>query len=350
MNNSFIAGKIVGEKLYFSMMYADALCCMDLANMHYDVIEQFGIEEGIKIYHKTCHLYNQKLYFIPKESREIHIYDLTTKQIDNIPLPAENVNDPCDGIFYNNHFWIFPSMREDDLIEVDLNTGKIEIIVDFRTDFNRYEIRSESSLIFHRIAQVDNIVWLPVFKSKKLISYDMDYRKMDVYDVCETITGAFTGSDCLWLGTVKENRILKWNYTEKCVEDVVQTSMPSIDMTGPSGIYEYGNLLIIVPGYGKEIHIVDMIEEQDSVVYKMNDVKNEHNPLFVHSEINNNKLYVFPYNNEKMLIIDLGKRKTDTFSLVSDTDMSKYISLNNKEIILENDHISLTDFIGALTK
>lgn len=173
---------------------------------------------------------------------------------------------------------------------------------------------------------------------------------MDVYDVCETITGAFTGSDCLWLGTVKENRILKWNYTEKCVEDVVQTSMPSIDMTGPSGIYEYGNLLIIVPGYGKEIHIVDMIEEQDSVVYKMNDVKNEHNPLFVHSEINNNKLYVFPYNNEKMLIIDLGKRKTDTFSLVSDTDMSKYISLNNKEIILENDHISLTDFIGALTK
>ena len=351
MNKNFFAGKIVGDKLYFSMMYVDALCCLDLSNMKYEVIKQFNIEGGIKIYHKTCHLYDNKLYFIPRESKDIYIYDMSTNNIDSISLPSNKISDPCDGVFYNNHLWIFPSMCDDDLIEVDLKSKRIEIIEDFKREINRKGVISDSSLLFHRIAQVDNTVWLPVFRSSKMVSYDLDKGKMGIYDVGETITGAFIGSDCLWLGTIEENRVLKWNYIEKCIEGVVQTTMSAIYRTGPSGIYEYGNYIIIVPGYGNEIHIVDILDGNDLIVYKMDDVLNENFPLFVRSELQNNKLYIFPYNDEKMIIIDLCECKASVFRLVSDEEMSKYISLkNNNEILLENDYITLMDFIGAITK
>lgn len=136
------------NKLWFSNSEFNGLFCMDKITYEVTFIDFFPNEKiEYTLLHRWIFGCGEKLFFIPFQGRNVHIYD--GKKIISIKLQDEN---DCEtltvGSVYRIHdkVYLFPANVSRDLYVLDMKTCLVEIVSEFKEQLLRYPLYIENKL------------------------------------------------------------------------------------------------------------------------------------------------------------------------------------------------------------
>lgn len=268
MNLMFSAGAIVGDELYFSAFYTNALFSYNFVSEELKFVSFFpGISRPSGELHKKAIYYNGKIFFVPDaDSGVVHVYDCNTKDLLNITISIDSASKYrfSDGFIVDNKLWILPGNREERITTIDLITLKEERLI----SFDKYIKGEGGNQVFLNNAYLDGKFYMPVTMSGKLVVYDILSGRVDVVE---------TGYDALISAYNIKNQILITTRKSELIS-YSQEGIKKQNIINPvcnNGIGEYhvcegiDDQLFLLPVFGGKVSVgkLNSGEFQDFVLH-----------------------------------------------------------------------------------
>ncbi len=184
LSNIHIAcGTVVDYFFYFSSINSNGLFRMDMHSGETEFIQQFIDEDILSFYiHKYCVKYNHVLYFIPYNSRNIHIYDLESGNQEKLGLYTKRKGwEAVYGIIcINESLYIFSEVISPYAV-VNLKDKSVKYCTRFYEWLKNNGANEEIGQIY-RIAQRGNTVSFALRGTSLVFTWDLESEQGEVFD------------------------------------------------------------------------------------------------------------------------------------------------------------------------
>lgn len=256
----------IEDRVYFASANFNALFCLDLKERRIDYVNYFSIypKSQKELYGKQI-LHGKKIYFVPRWSRHIAIYDIDTREICYIEI-VEKREDRIirDGFIEGNELWMLSDAYPCEIFKVDLSTHQYQFmeadckVADAYLEENK--LRNDSLRL--NFAKREGNNWQIRLTIGKWMDYDWkEGRIRSVYDKKDLPFGAYRmieGKDIRFYMKFNEMIVL-----HKETEEIQEFTFKKKKILLAWVFYE-GKYLIF-PEFGKEMLVFDtksrMLEE-----------------------------------------------------------------------------------------
>ncbi len=173
MKLSFSAGIISNNKLYFSDNFSNALMMLDMKSQTMHFISSFPEENKTELLHKKAFEHSGKIFFVPFQGTNVHIYSPIDNRIDVLKIPKQ-VNERyaiADAAVVGNLIVIFPGNLSQPIITVNMDDLSVDSLGIIEHEY--LNKRDRKSQAFKNISVKDNYVYSAILKSNYIVKLDV---------------------------------------------------------------------------------------------------------------------------------------------------------------------------------
>ena len=238
---SFITGQIIDNKLFYSSSRYNGLFSYDLITGKVSFINSFnGYPINVKGLHSCSCIWNNKIVFLPLNGKDIHIFDVESKEITSINISESNyIASLAKNIYIkDSNMWVIPRYlkgytNNSKILCVDLTSYKVVEQLDINKRLESYA-EPDGTILILQNEVYDNKIWIPICRTNNLVSINPETKEltvhsmenMNLYSITSTIDGIWVSD--LYLGKAKKyngsNFIgdINLNYAE-IISSVIET-------------------------------------------------------------------------------------------------------------------------------
>lgn len=178
---AFTAGAVHNGIIYFSDSFINALYAADITNGNCRYLGVFpGEQTETRLLHSRAFVYGQSIIvFAPGKGKHIHLYDVTTGELDRIELDCGNDSSFSSAVLSGNELWLLPSDVEHPVISCNIATGMIESY-DLFEGVRRSDINSAIGIRY--TCQGDK-VFAAIICTSVMVEFDLEKKTSAVYDL-----------------------------------------------------------------------------------------------------------------------------------------------------------------------
>lgn len=340
---SFFAASVVQSKLWFSNRNFNGLFQIDLKTLKMKFVTFFTKEDILKTkMHRMSIIYGQKIVFLPDQGSYIHIYDTKKNEMKEIPLVRYSSKASlliCDAVLKDNKLWIFPTILEQPLLELDLESYELKEV----WKFNKWclqNLRVKKTIVFARAVLQNGAIWLAVGYTNLVIKWNLKTQTTEKYNTgVGDLFGVFKSENGLWLSTVSHSNIVLWNPVNgrKKVYQISQRTKEKTTMF--SQIIEINSQVYVIPSEAPNILCLNCHTNcfESTIDYPegFKFIQNRVEPKFFGYQIVENKLWLFPAGGNGILLIDIDFNIIDNICLPINNlefDWELYKSMTNEAL------------------
>lgn len=291
---------------------------------------------------------DNRLVLVPFLAKSIGIYDIDTKEFNNIPLEMPGCK--CYGaVTYNNTVFLvgYNSAR---IVSLDVMNKTVKYIVDCEDYFMNKKIDNVRYYFRKNSCVVDNYFYIASCVSNTIIKLDMQTEKVEFIELdIETdglMTITFDGND-FWITKNVADSLIKWNEHNNECKDIMIPEGVRIS----SEIVCCEDEIIIFPTMGNHVMGLDKKNLETYIVEGFEQYIRENNKYPWGNQkftcVIQNGRYIYSYfaDEMKLLKYDTIDKTIDTINLdISNFDLEKKL-FKSTMIFYENDNNSLDFFI-----
>lgn len=260
MNNlSYYAQVVVGNELWVSNIRFNGLFKIDLESGGVVFIGKFPrYDMGNEELHLFAKKYRDKIYFFPKQSKGIDIYDLKKGTFTYVECETDRDNGYATAInafcFDENNVFVVPCYLNTPLQEFSLKKELIIRSIELQKS-SKY-VKNETNTRMLYACKARNEIFYPIKGTNKVGSYHSKEKKEKVYSIkgVKKILGdiVFDGKD-FWINA--DQGIYQWNPYEGDLKFVCDCSSEKEGWIEQFIIYE--RVIICIPRWLNHIKIID---------------------------------------------------------------------------------------------
>lgn len=297
--------------------------------------------------HSGMVIRDNKIYLVPLNDSAIRIYDIKTKKESKIILP----NTKKKYIVKNDDFWI---ISEEKSYKFDY-TSEILIEDEFLTDLIR-KIKGDEDLKIG-INVSDTIV---IWNSNKIynINYEMKkYEEISIEGIYDSISNIFFIKQKYWILLENSHNIIVRNANTDSYETYKSNNQEFVDGKDSipySGIYNFGEKLVLLNYYGKHFMEIDELSKTVKILSDLN-VEFEINDYINYGAcyyrlLNYNGFYYFiPQRSKYILKSDANLKLMEKYEFETDLDENCMNKILYYEVLKEGKYdISLNNYLEYL--
>ncbi len=258
-------GAVLAEdKAYFVSCDFNALFCMDLKKKQVEYKTYFTAhsKDRKELYDKHI-LHEKKIYFIPRMSERVAIYNLETERQSFIDVNIESAFRICDAFIEENYLWMLSEIYPAIVIKINLKTHHCEIInLNWKDIYSRLGVPIQSisdlekQVMFSGAKRVGDFWWIFMFKHGNIVIYNWKTGEVETFS-CARLKGKRTVGivdNKIWLTSWEGDRILEYDCKRKTEKWINQPQIEKI-FSHTLGIFEYGKYIFVIKQTG--IMVVD---------------------------------------------------------------------------------------------
>ncbi len=221
----------VDDKIWFASGNYNGLYCYDITDHKVKWIADFP-EELFNVEYLFLKMYKDKdnLIFLPMFAKDVHIFNLISKQFTKIENPRIFPNPFADGRVFGKYLHLF-GHNYYGILKVDLESKKIETVDGVLEQIEQGTFMDRKGLLFGlQAVEIENKVYLPSWQNNRLVEYDMENGICRCYEVGSEANGyygVYQMKDGLALLTWNNGCVVFW-YGEY-YEEVVYCEDCSLD-------------------------------------------------------------------------------------------------------------------------
>ena len=165
--------------------------------------------------HSFVKRYEDSLIFFPQEGSVINLYNMKTGEMSEVEVKEWKDNRGIvSGVVQRaDKFLLFPRYKNLSVLEFDSTDKKVK---EFHSLSKLYALcESEEIELTRNICCVDNKVWFCVYNSNKVVSFDLDSKREEIYEIKEAkeLQCISYDGDKFWLGSGQD--VLVWDMGDK---------------------------------------------------------------------------------------------------------------------------------------
>lgn len=220
---TFSAGAIVGEKIFFSDNFVNALVLGDIQTGQCKCIGHFtGEKNSTRHLHRNAVLFEEYIVFAPNRGEHVHIYNTNTGEIREIKVFRSSDSEYVfsNSILDGNYLWIFPGNTEQPILKVNLLNGD-EDCLDNLAAIMGNEKTSKSCAALNCMKS-ENKIYAPIYGTSTMVVLDVTTEKVSIIDIpIENMFFVFLLNNKKWIST--RDSIFEWNeQTNECVKYAIE--------------------------------------------------------------------------------------------------------------------------------
>lgn len=349
---------IKGDVGYASDFERNGLFEVDIKTGKSRYIELFP-KEGIMIsgLHSHCEWVDNKVYFIPSAGKNISIFDIDSKEIESIEIPAVSTKQNwgykpklkfSKAILYNDYLWLIPATYPG-IIKLDLNTNIFVTISNWLPN---------DEFMFRRAVYIkENVVYAASGNNNNVLIFDLSsetgsIRKIGhmnngIMDMCEN-------GEELVMAPRTEGAVVKWNLVTNEIKEY--SDYPAMFNSGKIAfqcIYRCGYDFVLVPAHashgirlsGEKLKIDDEIQWKTGTNTKVELMIETEEAIYlreIKSDLSN-RFYLVNKRDGRLLDFD--------FTIINPEERQKSIvkaAKENQEVMKETSFFGLQDWLKTM--
>lgn len=229
MNNSnlmFEAIATINDRIAYASSYqANGLFEVDLENYECTYISLFPKEEISRSrLHSVAILIERKIYFIPSFAKNISIYDIDTRTIQQISIPHPIIERYfykekfkfINAKLYDNNLWIFPSTYPG-ILKLNIKTLEMDIIDNW--------VPEEKYFFRNALCVDDDIVYLPDGISNRMLVFNMANQEAKIINIGKNnhgISSMKLWNNKYWMAPRLDGSVISWNPISNAISEYVE--------------------------------------------------------------------------------------------------------------------------------
>ncbi len=356
MKYAFDAGAVVGNTLYVSDNYCNALLSFDLLSGESKYIGEFKGESATKqLMHKCCVKNDNRLYFVPNASDYLHIFNCNSGEFKAVKIHrSSDTRFVFGGAFiYGDCLWIMPGNKEQPVIKYGLKEKEFFILGSFENWIG--DLKQPHNQCFWKMCCLDGDVYLAVLGTSKILCYELGTGKTRLIDTnIDNLDSIYITTSAIFLCT-GDMRVYKWNprdnETHECYLRGVEKKNSAFVVV-ETGVGE----VVLIPNYGGQALRYDgenAFEIDEKLILDGRTI-NERAVHYENWDLWGNNSVLFPSHGDGIFCIDSGGiKRINNVDITSVEYIEKRYKafgekLTNNLLIKEGIQCSLDDFVGAI--
>lgn len=345
-------GAVCGKYIYASCHNMNGLFRVSLETHVAEFLNFFNDEEiDAKYLHCEAIEYNNNIYFIPDQSKCMHIYDVKKNQIRCVSFQEHKKEGGYVSCIVDNKLWLFSKNHEMNVYIIDLlNESVAEWSCSEIAQSIFADEENEAFPITH-IVNYKNKILLPGYGMTKVFEIDTQSYEVVTHNLhIDGIIGCFKGgNNGIWILSNCGNGIHLWDYSLKKIRRIIENK----DMVKPQKTWNWvieTDRLYAIPAHGKEI--MSTVDENCISIYNVD--RNEcgiglDELLFYTPIVNNKKVVLLPLMLDKILILNEGKVEVIQVAFqIADSIKEMYLEYIGRNTLKEGELIGLKGFFGGM--
>lgn len=321
MKCSFVAGKIVGGKLFFSLGQFNSLFMYDFQTEDVEHIGFFrGEPKNRSNIHNKAFLYNEEIVFIPSAySKHVHIYNMKNKTLHAIDIPVNStgtywVSDAC---IVDDFLWIMPGDLEQKIIKIDLKSGECVSLKPLNIS-----LQAKTAQIFNKISLCEGVIYMPVTYGNQLVLYETTSGELIVKNLdIENMTASYCVNNKIYLCTCDGHVALYED--DKCSLCVIEGEESSSELVEYK-VCEASGLVYLIPVFGENCWVGDGYNFRKCGTVSFSGISDsgvEH-PHYG-TDMYSGSVVVFPTPFDDMYIVDLNGKNIEKSVIYGGADIDE---------------------------
>lgn len=217
---------MIDGELWFSAINSNGLYKMNITTKKLQLIAFFPKEDLEKQFlHSKILQYENKLFFVPFQAKEIAIYDMEKGTMSSLELPPNSQGKQYSKFYTaiqeQQYIYCVPC-RYEYLVKYDICQKKMEFYDVFKGD-KEHKWNDEDAFIYKGACKVNKKIYLASYVSDYILEYDLETRQSNYFDLPVQLGGISNllnkdnifwiigrnGSICKWNGEHKEIEVIK---------------------------------------------------------------------------------------------------------------------------------------------
>lgn len=372
---SFDGAYDTGNELYVSSGTFNGLLKVDKSTMTAQFLESFTGESKIVLgLHHKVYGVEDKLYFVPDNADEIHVYNLEEKWIQKCPIdiPESNQIRCIDSFLIDNKIWLFYAYADNPIVIFDVKTNDIEYLYDIN-DYLPNEIKERNLPVFWSVfSKCGNQIYGVIWDSPYVIRVNVENMEIEVYSVekqANRLSGIACMGEKIYLTELYNQNIVLWNIFENTFQRFTAFGELQLNENMElvySSIIAVDEQIILIPNSGSKILMLDeesnKIVEYASLPDGFKDLEDERKSWrrFYSYDFLGDRVRLYPSKANMMLDIICSKRIIEGYEFDLDQEwvenkyynvvVESYLKESVTESISEREGVGLKEFVEYLDK
>lgn len=314
----------IDNKLWFVHNFLPALFTYDIDNQKLEFVKKLPFDSG-NIVRSYCEIikYKEKLILIPMSSREICVYNITTKAISTQEIKQAKYCNFMRGITYNNKLFMIPTAY-DAIVEFDMEQEKVKYHSKCITKLKKITGYDGGYNFMYGVVEIENKLYLSSVQSNYILEFDMDKGTYMIYEVGDkghTYWDMVFDGKYFWLNPFKGKDIVRWN--KETSESKVYNSYPK-DFKSDSECFlrfiDFDEKIVAVPKTSNMFISIDKKSGKlEQINLKLPEVTNENvfwgSNYYFAKKIGKEKLATMSSADNKLRLIDLENNSCEVISI-----------------------------------
>lgn len=268
---------------------------------------------GHLIENRYCYLrdFENKIVVLPQNCNTLGIYDKTQKSISEVLLPSiADINrySAVETISHGRNCVVFSSKAKTMPFVIDLEKLTINELEGWRTLSDKYSI-STSPCFAGNFEKFSNGCIFGNYGTNEILYFDFCKQKGGIFAYIPQeikICRIYTYHDDIWILPLGESSVF-------CMKDGASEKIEKITIaeagTGFSNLLQDDDILVAIPNEGLQIYVLDKISLcVHSISFQADRIQNiyydNHPARFIRGGLNKHSIFLFPCQNDTMVIID----------------------------------------------
>lgn len=333
---------IIQDRLFLVGIFGGLPANMDLSNgkiVYYDTVKGFVYREKSTVV-DYLDSFQDKVYALDSGEGNLVIWNLNNLTCQYIPLGCSQQPWINFSAFerYQSDYYIFPKY-ENKLIIFHTNSNEI-------TEISGYLNSVETIQCACRVK--DNVFLLPE-DSDVIYCYELPTGKKKIFDLKRTVRNcvhAVFYEQYIYILN-KYGAVYRWNLKKAEMEKIISSEAVPDEKGSMGRIICAGNKLILLPAYGKDIKIWDLLTEEMEVYHDYPDDYDDQTDWWKYYGYCKDKLYYYFAISAGNYLLKIEKRTGRLVWIKPNIDSlgGKTIELLKKRILHESDFWDLFDLM-----
>lgn len=337
--------------IWFSNNTFNGLFNMEVSTGVIKYVRPFPDEELMIVgCHKKCLAIDDRLFFIPCNGHNIHIYDINKDEFTSIPINNSGKEFCSDSIYIDGYIYIYPLYKDQELYKLSIDSLELQTVKAFRDGFANI-VDSLNDIIICRVSNINSSTYFSFYGTSITASYDVKSESFSSYNIdVYNIFASYTNKDGCWIYTTVNGNLYLYDYKEN-------TSLiykdEKTDNYGPvyNRVFEFADGIWAIPRYSG-----DLVSVYDNMmIKKYNDystLEKDEVVLFSSTQVYD-EMWLLPLGLADVFSITKD-RKLDrkcSFELTDESSKKKYLSelmRDSGNPFLESTRIMLSDFLKGI--
>lgn len=313
------ATKIENE-VYFSSANFNGLFRMNLSSRKMEYITKFEhCPKYQRAFYGRQHLAGDKIYFVPIGADELAIYDTKNSKLEYMDVD-KGKNGILGSFIENQYLWLLMREYPNRMVRLNLeNYEKEENSLDWEYIFSQIgeDVRKEAgfhdSPFLQTVYENDTIWYIPNYCSGRLISYNIRTKQTCVHILPgyeqEKIHSIAVKDDVMIVVLKDKKKILEWNRNASTIQ---KRNVDDLGEKVPTSVLSVAaeHDWVVVGSKGVFVFDRDSGEVYRFLYSGTLDIRS-----YVKTE---DGLWLFPYEGENVIWIDLNQKKMEEWKFVWD--------------------------------